>query len=520
MPNIPPDLTDELAVRNYLARNNQAYVPIIQPNIGIQNSTANLFKLPVFTEASLSAYVKGLVKDFDDSLQATVREVDNALEDINSKLLDEGTLLKKVEESIELVGSDLNASVRNESLVAISESGDWATSQSVSELSSNVANNYATTTVIADTYATQDEVGAIYGVTVEANGHVSGYKSIATGTSSIFQIYAEKFAVSSSATEEGYSPFQIDTVNHKINMTADVAIDGSLLVAGTITAAQIAASTITASKIAASTITANEIAASTITGAKIAAATIVSSNMATNILLVNAYIQSSNYSWNAGVPIGFGMWSTGDPTSGQGYNIIGGKLYGGEITGTTINASTINIRNLNLVNDNNATVDPFFTVGPRVSVEGTDPRIYTFATDMYTWNSTSTSTKKTVGTTGTKVFLSELDTTYIWAPSGYLAISASDNNFTLDVDILVGTTTVATRTSFSNNTDYDIGGFVFRLHYDTAQAYNYTFCIKTSSNDISISSTSSSPISIRVSVNWRTSAIHRNQGFAMLVSNL
>lgn len=518
MPNIPPDLTDELAVRNYLSR--MSNLPAIPGYAGIQSSTASLFKLPVLTDTDLSSYVKGLVKEFDDSLRATVREVDNALEDINSKLLDEGTLLKKVEESIELVGSDLNASVRNESLVAISESGDWATSQSVSELSSNVANNYATTAVIAATYATQDEVGAIYGVNVEANGHVSGYKSIATGTSSIFQIYAEKFAVSSSSTEEGYSPFQIDTVNHKINMTSDVAIDGNLLVTGTIVGAKIAASTITAAKIAAGTITANEIAASTITGNKIAAATIVSSNMATNILLVNAYIQSSNYAWNGGAPVGFGMWSTGDPTSGQGYNIIGGKIFGGTITGTTINASTINIRNLNLINDAGYTVDPFFTVAPSMKLTVGDPGLFEFFTDMYTWNSTNASTKKTVGTTGTKVFLSELDTTGIWAPAGYLAIAASGNTFSLDVDILVGTTTVATRTTFSTNTDYDIGGFVFRLHYDTAQTYKYTFCIKASSNDISISSTSSSAIGIRVSVNWSTSWTYRTQGFAMLVSNL
>lgn len=346
MPNIPPDLKDEIAIRNYLSR--MSNLPAVPGYAGIQSSTANLFKLPVLTDTSLSEYVKGLVKEFDDSLRATIDEVDNALRDINSQLEDDGTMLIKVENSINTTGSGLNASISTVSLAAVSESGDFATSQSVTTLDSRVTNvetnlttNYATVTQIASTYATQDEVGAIYGVNVEANGHVSGYKSIATGTSSIFQIYAEKFAVSSSSTGEGYSPFQIDTVNHKINMTSDVAIDGNLLVTGTIVGAKIAASTITAAKIAASTITANEIAASTITGNKIAAATITTSNLATNILLVNAYIQSSNYSWNGGAPVGFGMWSTGDPTSGQAYNIIGGKIFGGTITGTTINAGDL-----------------------------------------------------------------------------------------------------------------------------------------------------------------------------------
>jgi hypothetical protein len=116
---------------------------------------------------------------------------------------------------------------------------DAAIASAVTTLSTYVGDNYSTTSVINSTYATQTAVGAIYEVSVEANGHVSGYRSVATGTNSVFQIYAEQFAISSSSTTEGYSPFQVDTVNHKINMTSDVAIDGNLIVSGTIDAAQV-----------------------------------------------------------------------------------------------------------------------------------------------------------------------------------------------------------------------------------------------------------------------------------------
>jgi len=295
--NVPSDLDDDIATRDYLHRQqgqfredqiqyirratNELYkiVPISSP-------LSQIYRIPLLTDEELSGYVKALVKEFDDSLQATIKEVDNALQ---------GNY-----EQVYLLTSELNE-------------------------------NYATVEVIAGTYATQDEVGAIYGVTVEANGHVSGYKSIATGDSSIFQIYAEKFAISSSSTEEGYSPFQIDTVAHKINMTADVAIDGNLLVSDTITGDKIRANEITAAKIAANTITATEMAAHVITANEILANTITSIEMSTNVLLIGGKVESSTYSWNGGAPIGFGLYSAGDTVSGQAYNIIGGKIYGATI---------------------------------------------------------------------------------------------------------------------------------------------------------------------------------------------
>ena len=238
----PIDLTDQLALRRYL-ENLVVEPPVFRPAVTVQGDLTKLYSVPVLTNAELKYYVENLVKDFDTRMWSTINEVKYNLATI---IPDEDTIVKTVETSLDLVGSNLNSSVKGLSVVAIDESGLWATSSQLNALQSEVtgigsdlSTNYATVTTLASTYATQTAVGAIYEVSVEANGHVSGYRSVATGTNSVFQIYAEQFAISSSSTTEGYSPFQVDTVNHKINMTSDVAIDGNLIVSGTIDAAQV-----------------------------------------------------------------------------------------------------------------------------------------------------------------------------------------------------------------------------------------------------------------------------------------
>ena len=195
----PIDLTDEVAVRLHLQTSGGGFLPTTNAVTLPQVTKEALFKTRVIDNLDLKKYVQDRVAEFDKEMGKVINEVEYNLKDTDYK-----TVI----------------------------------------LSTELATNYATITEIAGVYATQSAVGAIYGVEVNANGHVAGYKSIATGTASVFQIYAEKFAVSSSSTQEGYSPFQIDTVNHKINMTSNVAIDGNLLVSGTVTADSIAGNTI------------------------------------------------------------------------------------------------------------------------------------------------------------------------------------------------------------------------------------------------------------------------------------
>ena len=193
----PIDLSDDIAVRRFL----QDQKVVTGNSSGDAGSSYEGSFTPQYTlpNASIQKYIQAEVKAFDDAMQRVIDEVEFNLAGTNYR-----TVL----------------------------------------LESNLANNYATITEIAGTYATNDVVGAIYGIEVNASGHISGYKSVATGETSIFKIYADKFAVSSTATNEAYSPFQIDTVNHKINMTANVAIDGNLLTSGSVSAAVLSATAI------------------------------------------------------------------------------------------------------------------------------------------------------------------------------------------------------------------------------------------------------------------------------------
>ena len=242
------DLKDEVALRRFLS---DMHSTVTNTTTIIQQSglAANNLKIPTITSKAIKDEIQARVKAFDASMWSTINEVKTNLRILIPSNAD---IVKTINDELKVTSSNLTATVNSTALAAIAADGSYATAQSVNALSSNLATNYATTSQLAATYATQTSVGAIYEVSVEANGHVSGYRAVATGsTPSVFQIYAEKFAISSSSTAEGYSPFQVDTVNHKINMTSNVAIDGNLLISGTVTAPTIAAGTITANKITA-----------------------------------------------------------------------------------------------------------------------------------------------------------------------------------------------------------------------------------------------------------------------------
>jgi len=234
------DLTDEVSVRRYLSDLDG----VIRTNVLFNNSNSNTADMPkLVDDKAIKEEIQKRVKEFSDRLQATIDEVQNNLRLISNS---PAAIIKTVNDELDVSTSDLVANVKSTAVVAIGEDGTYATAQSVTDVASNLGDNYSKTSVIDGTYATKTSVGAIHEVAVEANGHVSGYKSVATDTNSVFDIYAEQFAISSSATEEGYEPFQVDTANHKINMTSDVAVDGNLLIDGTITAAKVATNALTA----------------------------------------------------------------------------------------------------------------------------------------------------------------------------------------------------------------------------------------------------------------------------------
>lgn len=70
--------------------------------------------------------------------------------------------------------------------------------------------------------------------------------------------------------------------------------------------------------------------------------TIDGGKLTTGSIWVGGNVKSNNYAWNSGNPTGFGLFSTGEPDSGESYNIVGSKMYGTTIDGATINGGQIN----------------------------------------------------------------------------------------------------------------------------------------------------------------------------------
>lgn len=86
---------------------------------------------------------------------------------------------------------------------------------------------------------------AAYSVVVSTTGPagpaVSGFRTVSDSSSttpiSDFQIFADKFRITNGSATK--TPFSIDAINSKINMSADVAINGNLIVSGSVKASNI-----------------------------------------------------------------------------------------------------------------------------------------------------------------------------------------------------------------------------------------------------------------------------------------
>ena len=90
---------------------------------------------------------------------------------------------------------------------------------------------------------------------------------------------------------------------------------------------------------------------------------------------------ANTYAWNSGSPTGFGLWTSGDPDSGQGYNIIGGSIYGGTLSGVDgtftgeLTSSKLGNTNVGIKDHTGEYISPLF-FGYRTFVVGqstTDP---------------------------------------------------------------------------------------------------------------------------------------------------
>lgn len=269
-------------------------------------------------------------------------------------------------------------------------------------------------------------------------------------------------------TFNGVVDFTNTNISH--GYAGTTTINGGVITTNTITASQITANTITANEIASNTITANEITAGTITANEIATGTITADKLTTNIALIDSSAKSTNYSWNAGAPIGFGMFSTGETDSGSLYNIVGGKIYGAQVDGIQLNIQDINIKD---------------TAGTTVASSYYGTGAFTYDSGTYTMTMTTG-----IMTSGNAPFNLLANNGYVSishnvlhslvAPiqAGYTWICSTDSS-SLAVRVYYGTgSTYRSLTLNSLTVDETVYGWTFKVVKDLTMSKDYHYYIK------------------------------------------
>ena len=123
-------------------------------------------------------------------------------------------------------------------------------SLSVADANNTAAINTVQTVTIPGIESDVAAVEAKYGVQLNVNGYITGFEQNNNGLTGSFKILADQFSVVTPAAgpgETGITPFSIN--GSKINFTGDVAIDGSLLLNGTVIGDSIATGAISSDKI-------------------------------------------------------------------------------------------------------------------------------------------------------------------------------------------------------------------------------------------------------------------------------
>ena len=122
-------------------------------------------------------------------------------------------------------------------------SGDSANASSISAVSTRVDDNEASVNTLQ---SSTNGLLARYGVTLDVNGHVTGFIQNNDGTSGDFIVVADRFAVVDPNGGTPFTPFEIN--NGFIDLTGTVRINGDLLIAGSVGTGEIASGAVTNSQ--------------------------------------------------------------------------------------------------------------------------------------------------------------------------------------------------------------------------------------------------------------------------------
>ena len=183
------------------------------------------------------------------------------------------------------------AQIITEAGVAASATG--AVASNLTTLETEVDDNSAAVIVNASSI---DGIETEYGVELNVNGYVQGFRIINGGTpgENAFVILADKFAIvdaSGDPAESEYVPFEIS--GGKINLRGDVKVDGDLLVTGTINGTALINGTLGSTQIGANAITTTQLNADAVTAVKIQANAVTAGKISvTNLAAIVADIGS------------------------------------------------------------------------------------------------------------------------------------------------------------------------------------------------------------------------------------
>ena len=169
-------------------------------------------------ESTLEQYTDDALTSYSDTT-ATQNLITNATADMAS-----ASFVTNLASSLGTTDSSGNLTVSEafaNSVLNTETTSDFASAQSVTDLTTTVGGN--TTSISTNATSITDIEGNVsgsYGVTVDANGSIAGLQLLSDGTTSSMKFAADQFKFTNGSGT--LTPFSIDTVNNKINLTGDV----------------------------------------------------------------------------------------------------------------------------------------------------------------------------------------------------------------------------------------------------------------------------------------------------------
>lgn len=206
---------------------------------------------------------------------AAIDSIETRVTANESDIVTQSQTIQGISSRVDIVESDLTAQSaivnQNTSSITVLDGDITSVAETLSTITAGVGGMTAAIQLKNEVIAgTTTPLYAQHTIKLDVNGKISGYGIASTETGSVFEILADRFAVTN-GLNNGIIPFIVDG--------ADVYIQNGFIQNAAIDTARIADASITTAKIQDAQITNAKIADAEITGAKIATATIDTANI-------------------------------------------------------------------------------------------------------------------------------------------------------------------------------------------------------------------------------------------------